>query len=193
MLYAMIVTISGVPGSGKTTVAKILASRLNMKFYSMGGLRGKMAIERGLTIAELNTLGETDPITDTTVDEYQKELGGKEDGFIVEGRLSWHFIPHSFKVLLLCEPTEAARRIFASQPSDIQERHDEPIYQNVADAHQKLDARIASDHLRYQKYYGIKNYLDSAHYDLVLDTTKNERPEQTVEQILVFLKSHPLT
>ncbi|MDP3793250.1 MAG: cytidylate kinase family protein [Candidatus Uhrbacteria bacterium] len=183
----MIFTISGVPGSGKTSVGKILAKRLGMKFYSMGNLRGKMAIERGLTIAELNTLGETDPITDTTVDEYQKELGEKEDGFIVEGRLSWHFIPHSVKILLLCEPAESARRIFESRRSQNGEQSDEPPYKSVEDARQKLNARLASDHLRYQKHYGIKNYLDATHYDVVLDTTRNERPEQTVEQILSAL------
>ncbi|MBU0540313.1 AAA family ATPase, partial [Patescibacteria group bacterium] len=67
----MIITISGVPGSGKTTVAKILAERLGMKFYSMGDLRGKMATERGLTIDELNKLGETEAFTDNDVDTYQ--------------------------------------------------------------------------------------------------------------------------
>ncbi len=40
----MIITIAGMPGSGKTTVAKILADKLNLKRYSMGDLRGKMAL-----------------------------------------------------------------------------------------------------------------------------------------------------
>ncbi|MCX6741353.1 MAG: AAA family ATPase, partial [Candidatus Parcubacteria bacterium] len=46
----MIITLSGKPGSGKTTVAKILAEKLGYKFYSTGDLRGQMAMKRGLTI-----------------------------------------------------------------------------------------------------------------------------------------------
>ena len=65
----MIISIGGVPGSGKTSVAKILGQRLSMAFYSMGGLRAKMATERGLTIDELNALGEKDRTTDTSVDD----------------------------------------------------------------------------------------------------------------------------
>ena len=50
----MIITISGKPGAGKTTVGKAVAARLGLEFYSMGDLRGKMASDRGLTIDELS-------------------------------------------------------------------------------------------------------------------------------------------
>ena len=56
----MIITISGIPGSGKTTVGRMLAEKLGYKFYSIGDLRGKMAMERGMTIDQLNELGKTD-------------------------------------------------------------------------------------------------------------------------------------
>src|SRR5689334_16245543 len=101
----MIISITGAPGTGKTSVGKLLAKRLGYNFYSVGDLRGKMAMERGLTIDELNKLGEKDASTDTMADDYQRELGRKEDNFIIEGRLSWHFIPHSFKVFLKCSPS----------------------------------------------------------------------------------------
>ena len=38
----MIITISGLPGSGKSTIGKMLAKKLGYKFYSMGDLRGKI-------------------------------------------------------------------------------------------------------------------------------------------------------
>ena len=69
----MIISISGVPGSGKTSVAKIIADKLGMNFYSMGNMRGKMALDRGMTIDELNALGEKEAFTDAEVDEYQKK------------------------------------------------------------------------------------------------------------------------
>ena len=71
----MIITISGVPGSGKSTAGKSVARKLGYEYVSMGDFRGKMAMERGLTIDELNKLGEKEDWTDRQADEYQRELG----------------------------------------------------------------------------------------------------------------------
>ena len=176
----MIISISGVPGSGKTSAAKILAHTLGMKFYSMGDLRGKLAQERGVTIDELNRLGETDPTTDTSVDDYQRELGKKEDNFVIEGRLSWYFIPDSFKVFLDCDPAEAAQRIFQARRRG--GRNDEPKYASVNVARTEIEKRIASDILRYRKYYGV-DYRDPKQFDLVLDTTARKGPDETAAAI----------
>ncbi len=198
----MIISISGVPGSGKTSIAKLLAARLGVPFFSMGGLRGKMALERGITLDELNKLGETDATTDTSVDDYQRELGKKENAFVIEGRLSWHFIPHSFKIFLDCDPREAARRIFEARQntSDIDridiptsdvssERQDEPLYGSAEDAERDIANRVASDDRRYAKYYGV-NYRDPSHYDLVFDTTKMKGAEETADAILARLQAN---
>ena len=95
------VTITGVPGSGKTSVGKLVAEKLGLKFFSVGDMRGQMAKERGITLTELNKIGEREGWTDKQVDDYQKEFGRKEDNFIFEGRLSFHFIPDSIKILYL--------------------------------------------------------------------------------------------
>lgn len=165
----MIISITGGPGTGKTSVGKLLAKRLGYNYYSMGELRGKMALERGLTINELNKVGESDASTDTTADDYQRELGNKEDNFVIEGRLSWHFIPHSFKVMLTCDPDEAARRIYEARKAEPDERQDEPEYASVDEAKAAIKERIESDVRRYQKYYQI-DYRDPAHFDFVLET-----------------------
>lgn len=184
----MIISISGVPGSGKTSVAKILAERLGMNFYSMGGLRGKMALERGITINALNKVGEQDPTTDSTVDDYQRELGKKEDNFIIEGRLSWHFIPHSFKIFLTCDPHEAARRIFEARKGE--GREDEPEYKTLEDAERAITERMTSDALRYRKYYDL-DYRDTSNYDLVVDTTTLAGAQATAERVQEELKNLP--
>lgn len=171
----MIISLSGVPGSGKTSVGKILADKLGMKFYSMGGLRGKMAKERGMTIDELNKLGENEAFTDKEVDDYQRELGGKEDHFVIEGRLSWHFIPHSFKIFLTCDAPEAARRIFEARKRKEEGREDEPLYKTVNEAEEEIRKRTESDDRRYKKYYGV-DYKDVGKYDYVLDTTGSNGP-----------------
>lgn len=179
----MIITIAGAPGSGKTSAGKILAAKLGMSFYSVGGLRAKMALDRGMTIDELNRLGESDKTTDTKVDDDQRELGLKEDNFVIEGRLSWHFIPNSFKIFLDCDPMEAAKRIYMVQQSTANRRADEPVYANVEEAKAAIIDRVASDVRRYAAIYGV-DYRDLSQYDLVFDTTNMHGPDETAEALL---------
>lgn len=172
----MIITITGLPGSGKTTVVKQLSETLGVPWYSVGNLRGKMAEDRGMTIDELNALGETEAFTDKDVDDYQKKLGESGESFVIDGRLSWHFIPNSFKIFLDVNPDTGAQRIFDASKNG--ERDDEKAYGSVEETKQFIANRVASDVRRYQKYYGI-DFLDRSNYDLVLDTTNLTMDEQT--------------
>ena len=111
----MIVTISGQAGSGKSTVAKLLARALHYRHYSIGDMRRRMATERGLTLAQLNALGEAEAFTDQDVDEFQRKLGEEEDELVIDGRTSWYFIPHSTKVYLDARLGERAKRVFSEE------------------------------------------------------------------------------
>lgn len=164
----MIISITGNPGSGKSTVAKLLAEKLEVPWYSVGDLRGKMAQDRGMTIDELNTLGETEDFTDKEVDEYQTKLGETEKAFVIDGRISWHFIPQSFKIFLDVDPDVAAQRIIGSMKDG--ERSDEQEYQTIAQAKESAKKRVESDRKRFEKYYSV-NILNMENYDLVLDTS----------------------
>jgi cytidylate kinase len=179
----MIITITGVPGAGKSTVATMLSQRLKIPWYSMGDLRGKMAIERGITIDELNAIGERKAFTDKDVDDYQAKLGREQDNFIMEGRLSWHFIPQSLKIFLDVDANEAARRIFDASKQGL--RPDEKPYASSQEVKDRVAARLASDSRRYQKYYNV-DYLNRSNYDLVIDTT-NKDPEVILSLILARL------
>lgn len=180
----MIITITGIPGSGKTTAAKRLSDALGIPWYSMGDLRGKMAEERGLTIHQLNELGEKEAFTDKEVDDYQRKLGESGVSCIVEGRLSWHFIPQSFKIFLTVEPAAGSERIYRSRLAH--HRLDEPLYASAVEAAQFAAERVASDERRYKKYYGV-DFLDQKNFDFVVDTT-DLQPEETVGKILAVLK-----
>jgi cytidylate kinase len=167
----MIVSITGLPGSGKTTVRNALAEQLGFKRYSMGDVFGKLALKHGLTIGEFNTFAIGKPEIDHEVDNYQTEIASKEDNFIIDGRLSWHFIPQSFKVFLDVDLTEAAKRIFAAIQTDRASRSDEPNYSSAAEVETAIRTRLAADNTRYQALYGV-DYLNHSNYDLVIDTTK---------------------
>ena len=176
----MKITISGTPGSGKTTVAKILAEKLGLNHYSIGDLRGKMALERDIDIDELNRLGEREDFTDKEVDEYQRELGEKEDNFIIDGRLSYHFIPSSVKVFLDVNLETGCNRIMKD------ERADEKTFDTVEETEQHIKNRIKSDDYRYKKYYNL-DYKDKTQYDLIIDTSEMTAKE-VAENITKYLQ-----
>ena len=89
----MIITISGIAGSGKSTVAKLLAKKLNYKHYSIGDFMRQIAKERKLTLLELSKQAEKDNSIDKELDKKQIELGKTKDNFVIDSRLGFHFCP----------------------------------------------------------------------------------------------------
>lgn len=190
----MIISISGSHGSGKSTIAKMLSEKMNWPRYYMGGLRREAALKKGLTLAEYNKLGENDPSTDLEVDNYQKELGQKLDNFIIEGRTSWYFIPHSLKIYIEVSQEIGAERIFESLKKE-NDRNEDKNLNNLEDVIKSVQERYKSDKIRYEKYFGIDVY-DLKNYDFVINTDKlsiNEVFERVYNFIENKLKERALT
>jgi predicted cytidylate kinase len=182
----MIISLSGLPGAGKSFVAIKLAEKLGWPHYNMGGLRRQAAAKRGMTIAEYNQLGETDPSTDLEVDEYQRKLGQTEDDFIIEGRTSWYFIPQSIKIFLTVDAQVGAKRIF-KQLQHKNNRNEGIGLVTVADVIKSNVERITSDQERYAKYFGIDAYNEQ-NFDYVLDTSKLT-PEAVVIKVWEYIQT----
>ncbi|MCD6496532.1 MAG: cytidylate kinase family protein [Candidatus Aenigmarchaeota archaeon] len=180
----MIISISGMPGAGKSTVAKMLSKKLGMKRYYIGGMRRELARKKGMDIDRLNEIGEKESWTDKEVDEFQKELGKKEDNIIIEGRTSFFLIPQSLKVFLDVDLHTGAQRIFEDVKKNAE--RNEPVYGSVAEAEAAVRKRMEGDKRRYKKYYGVDIY-DRSHYDIVIDTT-SMTPEEVAGRILSVLK-----
>jgi cytidylate kinase len=180
----MIVTISGKPGSGKSTTARELSGLLDMKHRSAGDFMREMASERGISVLELSAIAETDGgIIDREIDERTRLLGQAEDGFLIDSRLAWHFIPNSLKVFLDVNLEVAAVRIFGERRGSEAENTD---LRTTASA---IDRRLRSETTRYKDYYGI-DWLDFRHYDLVVDTS-GLTVAQVVADVLGFVSSRP--
>ena len=167
----MIITISRPAGSGKSTVGKLVAKKLGYTYYSMGSIQRQIAEERGITLLELGKMEETDKSIDEDIDRKQKEMGNKEDNFVMDSRLGFHFIPESLKIYIDSDIDVRAKRIFHDQLSD---RSAEKNL-SVEDTKRKIQLREASEIKRYKKYYAVNPY-DVSNYDLVIDGS-----EMTIE------------
>jgi len=176
----MIITISGKPGSGKTTAAKRIAKELGYKHLSMGDLRGRIAQRHGMTIDELNEIGKKEDWTDKEADAELVKIGKKEDDYVIDTWIGFHFIPKSIKIFLEVDEGVGAERIFKDQ------RPDEPKKKTAEEVEKMLKERIENSRARYKKWYKI-DYLDKANYDLIIDTTKMKKKE-VADKILKFIK-----
>lgn len=181
----MIISFCGPAGSGKSTMAKLLSEKLDWPRYYIGGIRRQKAAERGMTLAEYNKLGEESPETDIEVDEYQKKLGETEDNFIIEGRTSWHFIPHSLKIYIDVDEKIGAERVFQAL-QEKNERNEDTELKTVEDVLASHKKRKASDVIRYKKYYDFDVY-DKSNYDFIIDSS-NQSKEESFKQLYNFVK-----
>ena len=160
----MIITISGKAGSGKSTVAKLVAERLKLKHYSIGDLMRKLAKEKGMPLNEISRLAEKDKSIDMELDK--KTIGLREkDNFVIDGRLTAYFLPYAdLKIFLDCEDRIRAERILKDKRNDETSR-------SLKELAKKIRQREQSERKRYNKLYSI-DYHDRKLYNMVIDTTQ---------------------
>ena len=84
----MRITVSGLPGSGTTSLSRYLAEHHGFTMISAGEVFRECAKEHHMELAEFGRLAEKDPAYDKMIDARQKEIAEKKDNIIVEGRLS---------------------------------------------------------------------------------------------------------
>jgi len=173
----MKITIFGNPGTGTSTVGRLLAEKLKYEFKSSGNMFRDMAKELGMSVYELDTLAQKDSQYDIALDKLVAEYGKTHDNFIFESRLAWHFIPDSIKISLVCDEKYAARRV--AQRYSI----------SPEEAKKNNDLRIATYLERYPKYYPDLQYPPTKEdFDLTIDVTSTT-PNEILETILQFLKN----
>lgn len=182
-----IITVAGKPGSGKSTISKRLASELGYKHFSSGDLFRVIAREKGLSVDKINLLAESDPSIDEAVDAKLRELGETEDEIVIDSRMAWHWIPHSFKVYLDLDLAIAADRIYNAKTQNAERFLTEERAGSVTEYKARLEARLQSEAKRYHDLYG-QNPYDTVHYDLVIDTYANN-PDQVIALILDAYKA----
>jgi predicted cytidylate kinase len=170
----MRITISGPPGSGKTTVCNILSKRLGAEAVVFGTIFRSYAAEKGLTLSELGHIAENDPSIDEAIDSKILEIARSGDGMILESRLSAYMLSRNgipaFKVCLDACAKERIRRIGLRDG------------ESEEDAEENTSVRQDSEAKRYMQYYGI-DINDRSVYDLIVNTD-DKTPEQVADTII---------
>ncbi len=171
-------TVSGEIGSGKSSVARLLAARTGAEYHSTGSLQRHLASERSMSTLEMNLLSETDATIDEEVDGFTRELAASGRDFVIDSRLAWHFVPEALKIFLLVDTNLAVERVLGDQPS----RSESESYGGPDEAVRDIRARQESERRRFIGTYGVDLFRWS-NYNLVIETSRIT-PERTVELIL---------
>jgi len=169
----MLITISGVPGSGKTTVARLVASALGLEHVYAGDIFRRQADAAGLTLAEYLRRAEQDESIDRELDRLMSDRAAAGDA-VLEGRLAAVMAERAgvsaLKVFLNASEDVRAARIAGREGGATEQRLAE------------IQDREASDRRRYRDLYGV-DYHDPGRYDLVLETD-SRTPDDLADEIV---------
>ncbi|MBP7119849.1 MAG: AAA family ATPase [Methanolinea sp.] len=157
----MRITVSGLPGSGTTSLARHLAETHQYTLISAGEVFRQMAKERNLDLAEYARIAEQNPSIDREIDARQREIAEGQDDIIAEGRLSgWCVRNADLKIWLQASMECRVERIFSR---DTLEDRETALF--LTREREESEAR------RYQDYYSIE-IGDLSPYHMVLNSEK---------------------
>ena len=174
----MLLTVSGPPGSGKSTNAAAVAEAFNLDHVSGGDIFRDLAAERGLSPVEFNELAEEDDQIDRDLDARLREIAIEEDDLVLESRLAgWLAGDHADLKIWL----DAPRAVRAERIAD---REAKPV--DVA--REETRRREDSEQKRYREYYNIE-IADLGIYDLTVNTAR-WGPDAVRELLVTAIEAH---
>lgn len=154
----MVITVSGLHGTGKSTYAKALSKTFNLKHSSAGILFRKLAEESNMRIEELTSLADRDNSIDRMIDSRMAKEA-KQGGVVIDGTLSSWMAKDTTHIKIFLSASDQTRfeRIAKREMTSIEE------------ARKATLGREAVERSRFKRYYGI-DINDLSIYDIVLNT-----------------------
>ena len=172
----LVIAISGLPGSGKTSLARRLAEKLGLRYLSLGEIFRRLARERKLTLEELSRIAEEDASIDKAIDDKAIEEASK-GCVVVDGHISAWTLENTahLKVLVMAPINVRAERIARRDGKSIEE------------ALTEIRVREESESRRFMKFYGI-NIFDLSIFDLIVNSEKFSE-EEVFEIVMTAVKA----
>ena len=112
MVNKHIISLAGDLASGKGTVSLLLKEDLGYTIYRNGDYVRALAKEKNMSITEFNIYLESHPQIDIQIEKSAAEYAKNNDNLIIDARLGWYAVPHSFKVYLKVDIDVSAKRAF---------------------------------------------------------------------------------
>ncbi|MCU0678377.1 MAG: cytidylate kinase family protein [Candidatus Pacebacteria bacterium] len=166
-----IITISGKPGSGKSSTADIVAELLGYTRHSSGDMVRQILAEKGMSLAEYNERARNDHALDEAVDERLRELRTKKD-IVVDSRLGFYWIPESFKVYLDLDIEVATVRIYTDAVSNATRSGTGEGVSSLTEVTKQVRTRMEGERARFRALYHVDPY-EMSHFDLIVDTSRH--------------------
>jgi cytidylate kinase len=166
-----IITISGKPGSGKSSTADRVAEMLSYTRYSSGDFVREITRKQKMTLAEYNARAEERPEMDHEVDERLRELREQND-IVIDSRLGFYWIPESFKVFLDLDSDVAIARIYRDATMNTMRSSAGESSTSMDDVISQVEERTQNERRRFKKLYGVNPY-SIEHFDLVIETSRH--------------------
>jgi len=164
------ITISGTPGSGKSTIAKLLEKKLKLNYIYSGQIFRELAEKHNMSLEEFGSYCEKNPDIYKELDEKQVEILKTKDDIILEGRLAgWLAYKNKIsakKVFLDADINIRTKRIIKREKGNFEDRKKEII------------KREKSEKKRYKNYYNI-DLDDKSIYDIIVKTDEKNAEEIT--------------
>lgn len=172
-----LITISGPPASGATTVASAVADALGYDYVNGGEMFRELANERGLTLNQLIAEAQSNDTLDRSLDARIRRIidqhAFETTGLVIESRLAgW----------------------VAGEDADFKVWLDAPIETRVARTDEReedeseMRVRQESEANRYEAYYDI-DVENTKFYDLQVNTAR-WRPELVQELVLTAIREY---
>ena len=155
----MIVTVSGLHGTGKSTYAAQLAKGLKLRHVSAGVLFRRIAKDRNISLEDFGNSALEDPTIDRLIDEETMKEAERGD-VVIDGQLAGWVLKKKSDL-----------RIYLTAPDDVRlARIARRDGLELDEAKRQTAQRERVQLERYRRHYGL-NVEDKSIYHLVLDTS----------------------